>query len=84
MYLVYILRCVDNTLYTGITNNLERRMKVHSSGKGAKYVKARLPFKMVYCEEVGDKSSALKRERFIKKLCKKDKENLVHNFYFKK
>jgi len=77
MYFIYILRCRDNTLYTGITNNIEKRMKAHSSGKGAKYVKTRLPFKMVYCEEALDKSSALKREIAIKKLCKKDKEDLV-------
>lgn len=66
MYYVYILLCSDNTLYTGITNNIEKRMETHRSGKGSKYVRARLPFKLLYTESYNDKSSASKREYEIK------------------
>ena len=55
MNYVYILRGNDNSLYTGWTNNLEKRLKVHASGKGAKYTKARLPIELVYFEEFEDK-----------------------------
>ena len=64
-------------MYTGITNNLEARLKKHSEGKGAKYVRANLPFELVYTEEHSDKSSALKREAAVKKLSKGEKELLV-------
>jgi putative endonuclease len=66
MYFVYILLCFDNTLYCGITNNLQKRLNTHESGKGAKYVRARLPVKMIYTEKVENKSLALKREFEIK------------------
>jgi putative endonuclease len=62
MYTLYILLCSDNTLYTGITNNLPQRLKVHESGKGSKYVRARLPFRLIYQEKKKDRSAALKRE----------------------
>lgn len=65
-YKLYILLCSDNTLYTGITNNLENRLAVHASGKGSKYVRARLPATIIYTEEHTDKSNALKRELEIK------------------
>lgn len=55
MNYVYILSCSDNTLYTGWTNDLERRINVHSSGKGAKYTRGRLPVKLVYFEKFNDK-----------------------------
>lgn len=77
---VYILRCKDNSLYTGWCKDLENRLAVHNSGKGAKYTRARLPCKLVYYEEINDISEALKRERAIKKLSKKKKEDLVKNF----
>ena len=77
-YTLYILRCSDNTLYTGITNDLEHRLEVHRSGKGAKYVRTRLPFKLVYQEELPDKSSALKREIEIKNLTRSKKEELLN------
>ncbi|MBP7843066.1 GIY-YIG nuclease family protein [Candidatus Woesebacteria bacterium] len=77
MYTLYILRCNNNSLYTGITNNLEHRLKIHQSGKGSKYVKAHLPFHLVYTEECVNKSTALKREIEIKKLTKQKKERLV-------
>jgi len=68
MYYIYILQCSDGSLYTGITNNLDRRMKMHTEGKGSKYVRAKLPFSLVYKEKVENKSSALKREIEIKKM----------------
>lgn len=66
MYFIYILLCTDNSLYTGITNNLEKRMEKHASGKGAKYVRAHLPFTLIYNETHETKSDALRREREIK------------------
>lgn len=80
MYTLYILRCKNNALYTGITNNLEARLKRHSSGKGSKYVWANSPFTLVYTEELPDKSSALKREIEVKSLTKKEKEKLISTF----
>ena len=68
MNYVYVLRCSDNTLYTGWTNNLERRIKAHSNGRGAKYTRARLPVELVYFEEFEDKIEAMKREYAIKQL----------------
>ena len=76
-YYVYILKCSDNTLYTGITNDLEHRISMHNSGKGAKYTKARRPVVLQFSEIVEDKSMALKREIEIKKLSRKEKQNLI-------
>jgi len=76
-YIVYILRCGDGSLYTGITNDLEHRLAVHNSGKGAKYTRSRLPVELVYQEEFSDKSAALKREIAIKKLRKSQKEAMI-------
>lgn len=59
----YMLRCNDNSIYSGYTNDLEKRLEVHNSGKGAKYTRARLPVKLEYFEEFDDKKEALKRER---------------------
>ncbi len=73
MYTVYILLCADNTLYTGITNDLENRLKVHASGKGSKYVKTRLPFRVIHTEESGDRSKAQKREYEIKSWSRSEK-----------
>jgi putative endonuclease len=77
MYILYILKCSDGTLYTGITNDLEKRMKVHNSGKGAKYVRARLPFDLVYSETQLNKSDALKREIVIKKMSRAEKMRMI-------
>lgn len=81
MFYVYILKCNDDTLYTGYTNDLERRLKVHSQGKGAKYTRCRLPVTMVYYEELPDKSSAMKRECAIKKLNRLAKLELIKNWH---
>lgn len=80
MNYVYILKCGDNSLYTGWTNNLQRRVEVHSKGKGAKYTKARLPVELVYYEEHEDKIFAMKREYGIKKLTRSEKLSLIWNF----
>lgn len=77
-YYVYILKCFDDTFYTGITNNIEKRIKIHNRGKGAKYTRSRLPVVLVYFEILEDKSSALKREIQIKKLTRKEKELLIN------
>ena len=74
---LYILRCGDGTLYTGITTNVDKRLAAHSSGRGAKYTRGRGPLKLVYQEECGDHSAALKREKEIKKLSRGEKEKLV-------
>jgi putative endonuclease len=77
VYTLYILRCKNNTLYTGITNDLEHRLEMHRSGKGSKYVRAHLPFKLVYRQKLRTKSNALKREAFIKKMDKEEKLELI-------
>ena len=84
MHFVYILRCNDNSLYTGYTNNLYERLKAHNSGKGAKYTRARIPVSLVYYKRVDSKSWALKLEARIKKLTKKEKEALVKAFNLEK
>ena len=64
---LYILRCNDGSLYTGITTDVEKRLAVHNSGKGAKYTRSRKPVELVYAEKCGNHSAALKRELEIKK-----------------
>lgn len=76
---VYILKCADDTLYTGWTTDVEKRFKTHNSGKGAKYTRARLPVELVYYEELEDKVLAQKREYAIKQLKRKDKLRLIEN-----
>ncbi|MFO0718383.1 MAG: GIY-YIG nuclease family protein [Nitrospira sp.] len=67
-WIVYILECADGSLYTGITNDLERRMRAHASGTGAKYTKRRGPFTVRYTESLDSKGAALQREAAIKSL----------------
>ena len=74
---VYILRCGDNTLYTGITDDVPRRLAAHRAGKGAKYTRGRGPLELVYTEQLPDKSAALRREIEIKRLRRADKERLI-------
>ncbi len=78
MHYVYILCCADNTLYTGWTTNLEKRLKTHNSKKGAKYTRSRLPVKLVYHEEFPDKAQALHREAEIKKLSRTQKLKIIN------
>lgn len=76
-YYVYIVECADGTLYTGITTDVERRMAEHNAGTGAKYTKTRTPVHPVYVEECEDRSSASRREYAIKRLSRRQKEELV-------
>lgn len=74
---VYILKCSDNTLYTGWTNDLLNRLKVHNNGSGAKYTKGRLPVKLVYYEIFSSRGDAMKREYKIKQMSRIQKEILI-------
>lgn len=74
---VYILRCGDETLYTGITTDVLRRLQMHRSGRGAKYTRGRQPLELVYTEVCKDHSQALKREWQIKQLSRAEKEKLI-------
>lgn len=74
---VYILRCGDGSLYTGITDDVPRRLAAHRSGKGAKYTRGRGPLELVFTQKVDDKSAALRREAEIKKLRRGEKEKLI-------
>lgn len=74
---VYMLRCGDGTLYTGMAADVERRAAVHNAGKGAKYTRSRLPVEVVYREEMEDRSSALRREAAIKTLSRREKLALI-------
>ena len=76
-WFVYILRCKDDTLYTGITDDVARRTAVHNSGKGAKYTRGRGPVEVVYTEECESYSAALKREAAIKRSKREDKLSLL-------
>lgn len=74
---VYILACADGTFYTGWTTHLEQRVETHNQGRGAKYTRSRRPVKLLYWEEYSDKGEALRREAAIKKMTRKQKEELV-------
>ena len=80
MWAVYILQCRDLTLYTGITNNLPKRLKMHESGHAAKYTKGRGPFDLVYEESLENRSMSTKRESEIKKLTREDKKKLIERY----
>lgn len=77
MWYLYILRCKDDSLYTGITTDVEKRLKAHRAGKGAKYTRGRGPLELVYREECGDHSDALRREVEIKRLPRDEKLKLI-------
>ena len=77
MWYLYILRCKDGSLYTGITTDVEKRLEAHQSGKGAKYTRGRGPLELVYKEECGDHSAALRRELEIKRLPREEKLKLM-------
>lgn len=78
-YFVYIVECCDGTLYTGITNDLQKRIEVHNSGKGAKYTKGRTPVRLVYSEISSSHGEALRRELEIKRMTKAQKESLFES-----
>ncbi|MBQ3776293.1 MAG: GIY-YIG nuclease family protein [Ruminobacter sp.] len=77
MNYVYILRCSDDTLYCGWTNDLEARVTAHNSGRGAKYTRSRLPAELVYSEEYESRSEAMSREWHIKRLSRSEKLELI-------
>lgn len=78
-HIVYILKCRDNTLYTGYTINLEHRLEMHTSGKGAKYTRGRGPFQVMFIEKFATKTEALQKEYEIKQLKRKEKYELIQS-----
>lgn len=76
-WVCYLLRCADDTLYCGITNDLEKRLAAHNAGIAAKYTRTRMPVEMVFVEDCADRSAALKRELQIKGLKRPDKLALI-------
>jgi len=81
MWFVYIILCSDDTLYTGITNDVLRRFEQHAKGRGAKYFYGRRPQRLVYLESGHDRSSATQRESQLKKLSKREKTRLIESDY---
>lgn len=80
MNYTYMLRCGDGSLYTGWTNDLEKRLRAHSEGRGGKYTRSRLPVELAYYEEFETKEEAMRREWEIKQLTRTQKEKLVGGF----
>ena len=74
---VYLIRCGDGSLYTGITTDVERRLAEHRAGKGAKYLRGRGPLELAYSRPIGDRAAASREEARIKRLSKAAKETLV-------
>lgn len=81
-WFVYMLRCRDGSIYTGCTNNIQKRLATHNSGKGARYTRARLPVVLAYVEQAVSYSAALKREYSLKQFTKSAKEKLIDSFDF--
>ena len=81
MNYTYIVKCKDGTLYTGWTNDIEKRIEAHNAGKGAKYTKTRRPVELVYLEEFATKEDAMKREYAIKQMKRKAKEALIKQMH---
>jgi putative endonuclease len=79
-YFCYFLECSDSSFYCGWTINLEKRLKCHNRGKGSRYTRSRLPVKMVYYEEFLDRSSAMRRERKLKRFTHLRKRKLIQGF----
>ena len=77
LWFIYILECADGTLYTGITNDIERRLEQHNAGTAARYTRSRTPVKLVFQEAAENRSAALKREYAIKQLTRKQKERFL-------
>lgn len=81
MNYTYILRCGDGSYYTGWTNDLERRLRAHSEGRGGKYTRSRLPVELIYREEFATKEEAMRREWEIKQLTRAQKEELINGHF---
>ena len=78
---VYMVRCADDTLYTGITNDLTARLERHNAGQGAKYTRSRRPVALVYQEPAADRAAAQRREYGIRKLTASQKRSLIQSFH---
>lgn len=76
-WFVYVVRCADRSLYTGVTTDAERRVAEHNDGRGARYTRSRCPVALVYVEKVDDRGSALRREHEIKRMTAEGKRRLV-------
>lgn len=79
MFWVYMLECVDGSLYTGWTPDLENRVRQHNAGRGSKYVRSRLPAQLVYSESYDTRTEAMRREYALKKLSRSEKLTLIQN-----
>jgi len=77
IWYLYMIRCKGNKLYTGITTNVQRRFSEHQTGKGAKFLRGKAPLELVYSQEVGNQSQALKLEFWLKKQPKVSKEKII-------
>jgi len=77
----YLLECSDGSFYCGWTMDLKRRLKMHSSGKGARYTRTRLPVKLIYSKVFSDRAEARHRERLIKRMTHADKKKLMESFH---
>jgi len=77
MWFVYVVRCADRTLYTGVATDAEKRVAVHNRGRGARYTRSRLPVKLVYVEPAADRAAALRREHEIKRMDAARKRRMV-------
>jgi putative endonuclease len=77
-WFVYLVRCKDGSLYTGITTDVERRFTEHQIGKGAKYLRGKAPLTLAWQQEIGSRSAALSAEASIKKLSRAEKETMIH------
>ena len=80
MNYAYILRCADGTLYTGWTNQLQRRLRCHNAGRGGKYTRSRLPVELVYYEGFETKAEAMSREWHIKRMTREEKLEIISAF----
>ena len=80
MWVCYLLRCADDTLYCGISNDMEKRLAAHNAGTAAKYTRARLPVELVFVEDCADRSAASKRELAIKQLPRIEKLALIAGY----
>ena len=78
-WFLYLIRCKDGSLYTGVTTNVERRLAEHQAGKGAKYLRGKAPLTLVFQQKAGSRSAALIAEAAIKKLSKAGKERIIHS-----
>lgn len=80
----YMVECSDGTFYTGWTNDIEKRIRMHNAKKGAKYTRSRTPVRLVYLEVWDTKQKAMQREAKVKKMSRREKEKLVREYQYEK